>query len=140
MSVNISRIVYHVDMSSHAVSIHGMKTVYTAVADQGSGPGPRPSLISRSGRTAPPPPPPPPPPLFPRGPVGPPPPPPPLYLKVFIRHCSCAREWNRNISDMWRSTFKINATQLGSVTEPAPKSLCEENPYEASSDMVFVPV
>ena len=48
MSANISRIVYHVDMSSHAVSIHGMKTVYTAVADQGSGPGPRPSLISGS--------------------------------------------------------------------------------------------
>ena len=35
---------------------------------------------------------------------------------------------------------KINATQLGSVTEPAPKSLCEEKPYEALSDMFFVPV
>ena len=31
MSANIDRIVYHVDMNSHAVSIHGMKTVYTAI-------------------------------------------------------------------------------------------------------------
>ena len=116
MSANIDRIVYHVDMNSHPVSIRGMKTVYTAVADQGSGPGSRPSLISVWMNAAPP---------LSEG----------LYPPLLY-----AREWHRNISDMWRSTFKINATQLGSVTEPGPKLLCEEKPYEALSDMVFEPV
>ena len=115
----LSRIVYHVDMNSHPVSIHGMKTVYTAVADPGEGHGRPPPSHLRVWMNAPPPLP------LSEGPC------PPLL---------CAREWHRNLSDMWRSTFKINATQLRSVTEPAPKSLCEEKPYEASSDMVFVPV
>ena len=43
----LSRIVYHVDMNSHLVSIHGMKTVYTAVADPGEGPGGLPPLLSQ---------------------------------------------------------------------------------------------
>ena len=111
-------------MNSHPVSIHGMKTVYTAVADPGQGPGGLPPSYLRVSMNAASPAPPPLPPL-PEG----------LYLPLL-----CARKWHRNLSDMWRSTFKINATQLGSVTEPAPKSLCEEKPYEALSDMVFVPV
>ena len=64
----LSRIVYHVDMNSHPVSIHGMKTVYTAVADPGEGHGRPPPSHLRVWMNAPPPPSP--------------------YLKVRVRHCS----------------------------------------------------
>ena len=53
----LSRIVYHVDMNSHLVSIHGMKTVYTAVADPGEGLGDLPPLSSQDLDERPPPPP-----------------------------------------------------------------------------------
>ena len=89
MSANISRIVYHVDMNSHPVSIHGMKTVYTAVADQGSGPGPRPSLISVWMNAA----------------------PLPLYLKVFIRHCSTPESGTE--------TYRICGDPLSRSTRPS---------------------
>ena len=108
MSANISRIVYHVDMNSHPVSIRGMKTVLIHCSGRpGEWPGAPPLSYLRVWMN------------------GPPPPPPPPLSEGLYPPLLCA---------------KINATQLGSVTEPAPKSLCEEKPYEALSDMFFVPV
>ena len=98
---------------------YGMKTVYTAVADPGDvHGGPAPLLSQGLDERSPPP-------LSP-------------YLKVCIHHCSAPESSTETYPIC--SDFKINATQLRSVTEPAPKSLCEGKPYEALSDMVFVPV
>ena len=59
-------------MNSHPVSIHGMKTVYTAVADPGQGPGGLPPSYLRVSMNA----------------ASPAPPPSLLYLRVCICHCS----------------------------------------------------
>ena len=100
MSANISRIVYHVDMNSHPVSIRGMKTVLIHCSGRpGEWPGAPPLSYLRVWMNAPPPP-------F------------SLYLKVFIRHCSAPRLTRPSLAPL--QNLRRNHCVKRSLMKPYP--------------------